>query len=136
MISTAKIEQLNEILKLYNANGKALGRYFKNDIINAIENNEWFVDIENGKIVAFCSYEIKKRLKRIVITDLCVDKDYRKQHRAVNLINHIKASTQHLGLPYYAECLKGQENNAFYEKIGTLDFIREHETYSILVFKI
>ena len=136
MIEYAKIEQLQEILKLYNKNGKALGRYFKQDVIDAIESNQWFVDIENNKIVAFCSYEIKKRLKRIVITDLCVDIDYRKQHKATNLINFIKEKTKQLNMPYYAECLKGQENNAFYEKIGTLDSVREHETYAILVYKI
>ena len=136
MITTAKIDQLQEILKLYNANYKALGRYFKQEIIDAINDNVWFVDIENGKIVAFCSYEIKKRLKRIVITDLCVAKEYRNQHRATNLIKHIQRETKHLNMPYYAECLEGQENNTFYLKVGSLIGVREYPTYSIYIFKL
>lgn len=137
MIKLAKIEDLETILKLYNQNSKALGRYFKNDIIQAINDNQWFINIENEKIVGFCSYEIKKRLQRIVITDLCVDKDYRNKHIATNLINAIYENTKHLKLPYYIECLEGLENNTFYPKIGgKLEHVKQHETYNVLVFRL
>lgn len=137
MIRLATMQDLENVLKLYNQNGKCLGRYFKADIIQAITDNQWYVDCENDKIVAFCSYEIKTRLKKIVITDLCVDKDYRNQHRAVNLINVIHKDTEHLGLPYFIECLKGLENNTFYPKIGgVLVETKVHEKYSVLVFQL
>ena len=136
MIRQGNIDDLEQILKLYNKNGKSLGRYFKQDVIDSLNDGYWYVKVNDDKIIGFCSYEIKKRLKKIVITDLCVDEKYRKQHIATNLINVIHAKTQDMKLPYYAECLEGLENNAFYYKIATLESIKKHETYNILVFRL
>ena len=135
MIRMANLQDYGEIIKLYNKNSKELGRYFKSDIVEKITSNQWYLDVENDKIVAFCSYTIKKRLKRIVIEYLCVDKEYRHNHKATNLIQRIMDDTSSMGLPYYAECLSGLENNSFYDKVAKLVDVRERPTYKILIYQ-
>lgn len=131
MIRFATLDDYSNITKLYNKNSKNLGRYFKNDLIERIENNRFYVYILDDLIVGFCSYDIMKRNPSIQINYLCTNADYRGKHIATDLINKIIEDTKHLNLYYYAECLDGLDNNSFYDKIGKLDEVIDKGNYKI-----
>lgn len=135
-IRKANLEDYKSIVKLYNKNSKSLGRYFKSDIIEKINNEIFYLYVENDEVIGFCSYDLKKRKKYIEITYLCVNENYRNRHIATKLIKQIQKDTYELKMDYYAECLEGLENNNFYDKIGIISEIKEKNNYNLRLYKL
>ena len=129
-------KDIDDILNLWKKDRETLGIPFRKTIYDLLNNKAFFGIKQNGKLIAMCGYKVMKRNPSIRITKLCVDEKYRKQGIALYLIRFIKNITKDTNLIMYAECKDGAENNAFYNKIGTLHHIEERKTMTVRFYEI
>ena len=129
-IRKSRSEDFEEIVELCSKNKKGLGPYDNEEIEDLINENNFYVATLENKIVGVVGFYVEER----EIVFLCVDKNYRKNGIARQLINTIKKDYK---LDYvFAECKKGLENNYFYDKVGTMALEKKKRNYSLLVYKL
>lgn len=109
-----KAEDIDEIWKIWKDDFVALGRFFKQDKIQRLNDGKYIVVKVGDKVVAFCGYIFKVRKKLFWIEDLGVSKDHRRLGLAEDLVSISKG----LGTAVLAECLAGADNNRFWDKMG------------------
>lgn len=116
-IEKAKQEDLEAIIKLWNKNNSVLGRYFKTDLIQEINEGRIFVaKLNEGKLIGFCGLILKKKTFVLEIDGICIDEEFRGRGIGKAFIEELKK----FGRPIELECVDGAENNRFYDKIANL----------------
>ena len=114
-IEEAQIDDLEHIIKIWNKSTKVLGRYFKSDLVQQINEKRLFVArIENGDIIGFCGMILKKKTFVLEIDGICVLEEYRGNGVGRAFIERLKT----FGRPIELECVDGAENNKFYDKVA------------------
>lgn len=131
MIDRVKLDEIEDIIKLWKLDAKALGIPYRTKMKELIEAGIFYCFRDNGKIVAFCSYEVKKRTPRITIYAIFVHPDYRHRGYAMKFLNRIVRDCEYLleiGYNLIAEAVDGSENNSFYDKLSDSYTLNYHKT--------
>ena len=116
-IEKANQEDLEAIIKLWNRNNSVLGRYFKTDLIQEIDEGRIFVaKLSDNKLIGFCGLILKKKTFILEIDGICIDEEFRGNGIGKAFIEELKK----FGRPIELECVDGADNNKFYDKIAKL----------------
>ena len=115
-IDNASIEDLEGIIKLWNKNNKVLGRYFKSDLLQQIEEKRLYVARSEEGIIGFCGLILKKKTFVLEIDGICVSEEHRGNGIGKAFISKLKTYER----PIELECVDGADNNKFYDSIGKL----------------
>lgn len=114
-IVNATIEDLEPIIKIWNKNNKVLGRYFKSDLIQQVEEKRLLVaKLDNEEVIGFCGMILKKKTFVLEIDGICISEEYRGNGIGRAFIEKLKT----FGRPIELECVDGAENNKFYDRIA------------------
>ena len=116
-IYNASNEDLEPLIKIWNKNNSVLGRYFKSDLIQQIEEKRLLVaKLEDGTLIGFCGMILKKKTFVLEIDGICILEEYRGNGIGKAFIEELKK----FGRPIELECVDGAENNKFYDRVGKL----------------
>ena len=110
-IRQGKLEELDEIYKLYRRNGKYFGWVMKIDVIDCINKKTLLVCIDNDKIIGFCKYLIRKKDLVCVIHEIVVDEQHKGKGIGTQFIDKLPR-------PIKLKCPVKFESNKFYEHYG------------------
>jgi GNAT superfamily N-acetyltransferase len=116
-ITEAVMEDLEPLIKIWNKNNSVLGRYFKTDLIQQVEEKRLLVaKLEDGTLIGFCGMILKKKKFVLEIDGICILEEYRGCGIGKAFIERLKT----YGRPIELECVDGAENNKFYDRVGKL----------------
>lgn len=117
-ITYATMNDKEQILKLWNDkdNKPNLSIPFNCEIDKCIKEVRMFCAYYENNVIGFGAYQIMKKSPEIRIKHLCVDKKYRRNKVASNIIFRMMLDLMGTDLPIVAICRDGADNNNFYEK--------------------
>lgn len=116
-IKNAELDDLESIIKIWNKNNKVLGRYFKSDLLQQIEEKRLLVaKMEDNTVIGFCGLILKKKTFILEIDGICISEEYRGNGIGKAFVEKLKE----YGRPIELECVDGAENNKFYDRIAKL----------------
>lgn len=111
-IRYAKHKDVDAIKAIADANSKAIGFVLRAVIEKAVDEKKLIVAVdENGTVMAFCNYNVRKKDGVLVIYEICVDATYRSNGIAKRMIKKLPK-------PIVAKCPIDNESNKFYKKLG------------------
>ena len=109
-VRLATQEDLEFIYKLCTTNSKNLRIMWRGMIKDDIDKGKIYI-IDN---IGFCRFNVMKRKPVVKLETLVVHKNYRGQGYGRLLVDKLKEFNR----PIILECVKGADNNAFYNKVG------------------
>lgn len=119
-IRYAKSKDIDAIKAIADSNSKSIGLVLRPALEEAAENKKLIVAVdENGTVLGFCNYNIRKKDDVLVIYEICVDTMYRKNGIAECMIKKLPK-------PIVAKCPVDNESNKFYKRVG-FELIRVDE---------
>lgn len=113
----------NQIISIWRPFTKELGIPYRDYIKECIDNDAFFCYKVDGHVAGIVCYYEYKRKKEIAVESLIVLPEYRGQHIATKLINHVYKENESLiktlGYAFVTEAQDGLPNNNVYNHLST-----------------
>ena len=135
-IKLAKMQDKDNILKLWKKNRKNLTIPFNSVVDSAIIEDRMYIAVENNAVIGMCSFKVMKIRPEIKLSNICVDEQYRNKGLGSNLMLKAIEATRELDLPYFLTARMGAENNIFYEKFCERECIVNRKSLDAIRYKV
>lgn len=137
MIRVANLKDIDIILYIWKntlkSDGKCLAIPFRTGIEDLIKKQQFYVYIEEDKIIGFGGFKIMKKKNIIKIVNLCVDINNRKNNIGIKIVKFLIEKASKFNLKFIVECQDGAENNSFWLKYGKQIGLKECKTMKVKI---
>ena len=137
MIRLATLKDVDDILVLWKntlkLDGRCLAIPFRSGIEDLVNKQQFYVYIENEKIIGFGGFKVMKRKNVIKIVNLCVDVQHRKKNIGIKIVKTLIEKASKFELKFVVECQEGAGNNTFWLKYGKQIGVKECKTMNVKI---
>lgn len=137
MIRVANLNDIDSIIAIWKntlkTDGKCLAIPFRTGIQELITKRQFYVYIEDDRVVGFGGFKLMKRKMVIKIVNLCVDINHRKKNIGIKILKTLIEKASKLNLKFIVECQEGADNNTFWLKYGKQIALKTCKTMNVKI---